>query len=171
MKIIVAIDGTELQVSDCDYVFLSKYNWSRNSKGYYRCSNGGTWNGHKINGKTLHWFVAQLMKLKIPEEFQLDHIDRNKLNNRRSNLRVVSKELQAQNKGEYRNNTSGYVGVCFHKRRIINPWIARIQINSKRKFLGYFKTPEEANEKYQAAKKIRNDNEIKRCQEIQENKL
>lgn len=81
MKIIIAIDGTELQVSDCDYDFLSKYNWRPDNNGYYRCSNRGTWRGYKINAKYLHWFIAQLMRLKVPKDYTIDYIDRNPLNN------------------------------------------------------------------------------------------
>ncbi len=166
MKIILAIDGTELQVSDCDFVFLSKYNWGPRGNGYYQCTSKSTWRGHKINSKSIHWVVAQLMGLKIPEDFEIDHIDRNKANNQRPNLRAVSRNLQMYNTDMNKTNTSGYTGVSFDKRKAINPWKVQITINNKNKHLGYFKTAKEASEVYQFAKKLRDDAEIKRCEEV-----
>ena len=167
MKILIALDCTELQVSDCDHLVLSAYRWWRDNRGYYRCSNCDIWNGYQINGKPIHWFVSQLMGLKIPKGYQIDHIDRNKLNNRRSNLRAASNKLQSYNVNITKTNTSGYVGVNFKKGRTINPWVARISMpNDERKHLGYFKTPEEASKKYQAEKKIRDEKEIERCKAI-----
>ena len=169
MKTIIAFDGTELLVSDCDYSFLSKYSWSKDSCGYYKCTNRGTWNGHEIHNKLIHWFIAQLMNLDIPESFTIDHIDRNKLNNLRSNLRVASKILQNHNRGMMKSNTSGYTGVTFNRQCKLKPWQTSICMpNGKRKYLGIFKTPEEASKVYQVAKKRRNDKEIKRCLKIQE---
>ena len=164
MKTIIANDGTELQVSDCDHLFLSGYSWGPDGRGYYRCTNRGTWNGHKICGKRLHWFIVQLMGLVTPKGFEIDHIDRNKANNQRCNLRVVSKELQMQNRSIHKDNTSGFIGVCFHKQA--NKWMASISINNKQKHLGYFTTPEEASKIFQAARKIRDTKEIKRCEEV-----
>lgn len=68
----------------------------------------------------------------------------------------------------FKNNTSGFVGVNFEERSLINPWVAKIRIDGKIKYLDCFKTAEEASEAYQAAKKLRDDKEIKRCLEIQE---
>jgi len=46
------------------------------------------------------------------------------------------------NQSKHSNNTSGYPGVCFHKRN--NKWVAQIWINGKNTHLGYFSTKEEA---------------------------
>lgn len=168
MKTLIAIDGTEIMVSDCDWLFLVGYNWTyNNSRGYYQCSGRGTWNGKQIHGKRIHWFVAQLMGLEIPEGYQIDHIDKNKLNNQRSNLRAASPRLQTYNTDKHKNNTSGYLGVSFFSKSRIHPWKAKIRLPSGRqKHLGSFKTPEEASEVYQEAKKIRDDIEIKKCLEV-----
>ncbi len=167
MKIIYALNCDEIQVSDCDHLFLSGYNWRKDKQwGYYRCSNGGTWNGHKVNAKPMHWFVAQLMGLKVHEGLEIDHIDRNKTNNQRNNLRVASRSLQKYNINMHRTNTSGFVGVHFREKCIFNPWQTQIMINGKHKNLGCFKTPEEASEVYQAAKKIRDQKEIERIEQL-----
>ncbi len=165
MKIIIALNCDEIKVSDCDHLFLSAYNWYCNkSTGYYQCTSGGTWNGHKVNGKHLHWFISQRMGLEVPDGFEIDHIDRDKSNNQRPNLRIASSRLQKYNASMKKTNTSGHVGVDYEKRSTINPWVARIRINGKRKNLGCFKTPEEASEKYQAEKKIRDEKEIERVE-------
>ena len=80
-------------VSECDWLELVGYSWSIDGK-YFRCNNKNTWNGHQVNGKRLHWFIAQLMGLRIPDGYTIDHIDRNPLNNQRSNLRVASKRCK-----------------------------------------------------------------------------
>jgi hypothetical protein len=76
----------------------------------------------------------------------VDHINRNGLDNRRSNLRIVTSQENRFNsrKTHTLKNTSIYKGV--QKRR--NKWIARIGINRGRLFLGYFNTEEEAAKAY-----------------------
>ena len=80
-----------------------------------------------------------------PKEF-LDHIDRNKLNNRIDNLREATKQENGMNLDLRRNNTSGYQGVSNHKQR--NLWRARIWLKNKEIMLGYFKSKEDAYKKY-----------------------
>ena len=63
------------------------------------------------------------------------------------NCRWVDKSTQAQNTRRLRStNTSGYRGVCWHKR--YNKWIVQIQINSRIKHKGYFTNPEEGARAY-----------------------
>ena len=73
---------------------------------------------------------------------QLDHINRNRSDNRISNLREVSNKQNGQNASKPSNNTSGHPGVCWHKRD--SKWVAKITHSYKRIHLGYFKTMEEA---------------------------
>ena len=53
-----------------------------------------------------------------------DHKDRNTLNNRKDNLRRATKSQNAQNQSLPINNTSGVIGVCWHKRKC--QWQVRI---------------------------------------------
>lgn len=78
-----------------------------------------------------------------------DHIDGNGLNNRRSNLRQASDSQQAAHRGLQVNNTSGYKGVSW--RKDVAKWQAQIQVNGKRRHLGYFADPIEAAKAYDRA--------------------
>ena len=85
-----------------------------NSRGYMRfiCIN----NGEKKE-LTLHRILALLF---IPNPFnkeQVDHIDRNKLNNKLENLRWVNASENATNTGIFKNNKSGFKGICHKKNK------------------------------------------------------
>jgi hypothetical protein len=72
----------------------------------------------------------------------IDHIDRNTLNNKLSNLRVASKSQNAQNAKKIKDTVSKFRGVHFvlNKDNHKNPWQARMQLNGKRHYLGHFKS-------------------------------
>ena len=86
--------------------------------------------------------IAWLLTYGSWPEDQIDHINGSKKDNRLENLRVVSYRENARNQKIPKNNTSGTVGVSFHKRD--QKYIASIQINGKSKHLGVFKNKEEA---------------------------
>lgn len=65
-----------------------------------------------------------------------DHINRNKLDNRKVNLRACSKSQNSQNRVAKITNTTGAVGVDFRKSK--NKWRASVTINGKQKSLGNF---------------------------------
>ena len=70
--------------------------------------------------------------MKPPLGLTVDHIDGNKLNNQRSNLRICSHAQNSRNRKRGKNNTSGYKGVSLHKKT--GKWSAQIQLglhNSK----------------------------------------
>lgn len=70
-----------------------------------------------------------------------DHIDRNPLNNRRHNFREATFADNARNRTIQKNNTSNIIGVNFSKD---GAWIARIQVDGERKYLGSFSDKNEA---------------------------
>lgn len=76
---------------------------------------------------------------KWPEGF-IDHINRDRGDNRIENLREVSKRVNSQNQESYNR------GAHFVKSR--NKWRSRICVNGKEKTLGYFRTEQEAQETY-----------------------
>ena len=83
---------------------------------------------------------------------QIDHINRNRSDNRITNLRDVSTKQNLQNAGKYSHNTSGHPGVCWHKQH--SKWVASIMHNQKSIHLGYFTDIEEALSARKAAEKL-----------------
>ena len=76
-----------------------------------------------------------------PDEY-VDHKNRKRYDNRKTNLRCCSYAENNQNRGLCSTNTSGVIGVSFDKRR--NKWTASITINRKKLFIGRFESKEAA---------------------------
>lgn len=82
---------------------------------------------------------------------QVDHINHNHLDNRRSNLRLCRNAENHWNTKVPKSNTSGYRGVCFVKR--LNKWQAKVNKNGKQYHVGLYATPEDAARAYNARAK------------------
>jgi hypothetical protein len=80
----------------------------------------------------------------------VDHVNRNKQDNRLSNLREVTYSQNMHNLPVSKRNSSGYLGVSKAPRT--EKWVAYVCVNYKNKFLGSFDTPEKASAAYVAAK-------------------
>lgn len=93
--------------------------------------------------------LARKLGRPLLEHEESDHINHDTLDNRRSNLRVATREQNMQNRRKQSNNTSGYKGVSWHKTR--SRWQARIAANNKNYFLGFFDNAEEAARAYDTA--------------------
>lgn len=112
----------------------------------------GLCNGYVIgraNGKKvrLHRLVTGWL---AHDDFHIDHIDGNPLNNRAANLRRVSATVNHGNKRKQRNNHSGFVGVYFDRSR--NNWQSRVTHMGKNYYCGRFATAEEAAQAYNRMK-------------------
>ena len=79
---------------------------------------------------------------------EVDHKNRNKLDNRWVNLRLATHAENQHNCGIQSNNTSGFHGISLTKGK----WQARIKTHGRRRSLGLFRTPEEAHAAYLKAK-------------------
>tara|TARA_B110000444_G_scaffold260193_1_gene306288 strand:+ start:645 stop:1259 length:615 start_codon:yes stop_codon:yes gene_type:complete len=108
---------------------------SINSRGYYLIF-------FKSKSYLSHRIVYFLNTGIDPEEKQVDHIDRNRLNNKISNLRLATNKQNQDNRRKQKNNTSGVTGVTWHKRD--NRYYADISHNKKKLSLGYFNKSDEA---------------------------
>jgi len=87
---------------------------------------------------------------------EVDHIDGNRSNNRIANLRLVSQDQNAQNRGAYRNNQSGYPGVRWKAAR--GKYVARVVVNRVDHHVGYFTDPAAAFAAREAfARRLRGD--------------
>ena len=107
-----------------------------------------------INGKLymLHRLAFYYVTSIDPAENQIDHINGNGLDNRFDNLRLATHFDNGKNRKKDKDNTSGFKGVSWYKHHKV--WRARITVNKKSIFLGYFHTPEEASAAYQSAAEL-----------------
>ena len=136
MKLILLSNGEFTKVDDEDFEWLSDYKWMKSNKGYVtitiptsRCS------------KFMHKMI-----MNTPIGLETDHINQDKLDNRRCNLRIcTTRENQANSKIRV-DNTSGYRGVNYLKK--YKKWAANIRINGKKKYIGWFDSAEEAARAY-----------------------
>jgi len=71
-----------------------------------------------------------------------DHISRNKLDNRKINIRLCTSSQNSMNRSKLSTNTSGHTGVGWSKNE--NMWKANICVEGKRIHLGYFTNIESA---------------------------
>jgi hypothetical protein len=85
--------------------------------------------------------LSRLIMSVTDKNQHIDHINGDPLDNRRSNLRVVSQQENMMNKATYKNSTSKIKGVNLNKKGL---WVARIQVGNKRLFLGSSKDKEVA---------------------------
>jgi len=130
-----------------DFELVNSYTgWCYNERGHVYCNaNGGT---------LLHRLVMGVTDKKIEVDHK-NHPPRNehKIDNRKSNLEIVTRSQNMMNRSLAINNTSGVTGVRWHKFH--NKWHATIKINQKPIHLGYFdnfddaiKARKEAEKKY-----------------------
>ena len=116
-------------IDEIDYDLL-KYNWRLHGNGYLRA--------HDITLREiyLHKLIAERMNLFG----NIDHKNRNKIDNRRNNLRLATAEGQGANRDIQKNNTSGYRGICLHHGK----WQVSIRYKTKLKYCGSYETIEKA---------------------------
>lgn len=98
----------------------------------YLCLQGKSYREHRV--------VFLYMTGKWPT-MQVDHINQIKDDNRWCNLRDVAPSVNAQNRPLYKNNTSGYTGVCWSKQS--NKWRVLCRFNGKQIYGGLFDDKEE----------------------------
>ena len=108
--------------------------------------NGKYYKNHRV----IYALYYNLELDQLPK--QLDHIDRNKLNNDPLNLRSATTSQNAMNRGTNSKNTSGAKGVWWHKASC--KWISCIRFNGVYKYLGSFEDVEDAKRAYDNASTI-----------------
>lgn len=137
-----------IDYEDYEKVKSFPYTWhvSKDHKidGYYYCAAVTYFpdeNGiKKCSSISLHTFLTGTSGRK---DVRADHIDRNPMNNRKANLRIVPSSANSKNrKGPNKNTVSGYRNVAF----IDGKWSVQLQIDGKNKVLGRFDNVDEAGE-------------------------
>lgn len=131
MKYIPLTNSTDIAlIDDEDYERVSAHNWYKNGSGYAVTS---------IKGKDyfLHSFIMGEMIGK-----EIDHIDQDRMNYQRKNLRFCTHSQNVANDGPKKNNKLGVKGVDFYKAN--GKYRATIRVNYKKIHIGFFDTLREA---------------------------
>lgn len=126
-------------VDDDVFEVLSKYNWWCNSDGYairieYK------------NGRYHRQIFMHKEILSVEKGLQVDHINRNILDNRRSNLRPATPSQNQINRVALSNNTSGFKGVSFDSKS--DKWRAYLIKDGDQLNLGFYTAKEDAAKAY-----------------------
>lgn len=133
-KTIPLTRGKVCVIDDVDYEWLSQHKWCYANNGYAVS---------RIDGKTV---CMHRLLLSVPPKHYVDHIDRDKLNNCRSNLRSVTPTQSLMNQ-RARVGLSLFRGVSFAQGK----WTAIIKVDGVRIDLGRFLTQREAASAYNQA--------------------
>jgi hypothetical protein len=122
-------------VSSEDLAKVSRHSWRLGSDGYALST---------VNGKSvrMHQFVMGRGRGDV-----IDHVNGDKLDNRRRNLRVATTQENSRNRPAQSNNKAGYKGVRFKEGR---GWSATIYDGSAQKHIGYYPTAKAAAAAYDA---------------------
>lgn len=135
--VLIALSGTKTAKVSIQDAHLAEYKWifqRIKSKEYaFRYENK--------NGKRFRLYLHREI-MNPPEDREVDHISGDGLDNRRENLRVVTKQQNLMNTPPSSRNTSGYKGVSWSKRA--KKWVASIRVNKKAHNLGFYDTKERA---------------------------
>lgn len=145
--------GDEMICDLEDWEKMKNLTWTKDRWGYVVA------HSRLCDGGRIRKFHIEIMGKK--KGYVIDHKDRNKLNNQRSNLRFLTKSGNAINSKLSKNNKSGIKGVQQTKQ---GKWCASITVNYKRIYLGTY-------EKIEDATKARREAEEKYFKPILENKI
>ena len=138
-KILSLLRGQTTRVDDSDYPYLAQFRWRLNSAGYAIRSEQ---RGGRVFVVCLH---RQLLGARRGQV--VDHIDHDKLNNTRANLRIITQQENLRYRRCFGNNRSGFKGVT----RQHGKWHPRITVDSQILHLGFWGDPETAARVYDAA--------------------
>lgn len=148
MKSIELTQGKTTIVDDEDFEVVSKLKW------YARRDKGSNWyamrnspRGGQRKTIMLHNFIKTIHGGGL-----VDHINGDSLDNRKENLRVVTKSQNSMNRKLNKNNRSGIKGVCWSERD--KRWVAQIRAGGKYIRLGSFTDKMEAAQVYKSASEV-----------------
>jgi hypothetical protein len=139
MKKIPLTKGMFAIVDDEDFKWLSQWKWNFSADGYAKRSQYVRLGKYKYTSKIIrmHRLVNQ-----TPDGQITDHINRNKLDNRKENLRVTNKSQNGLNRGKNKNNTSGHKGIYWDSYS--GKWKVELMVNLKKYSLGRYSNIKDA---------------------------
>lgn len=141
MREIPLTKGKVAIVDDEDYVRLAKYKWHLFSRGY---AARGIWENGKVKAIYMHREI-----LNVESGFVTDHINGDKLDNRRQNLRICSQLENTRNRKKRGDCKLQFKGIS--KNNGSQNFSSNIKIKGERISLGSFKTQLEAAKAYDQA--------------------
>jgi hypothetical protein len=146
MKKILLTRGKYTLVDDEDFEYLNQWKWHVNNTGYAMRSD-------HIAGEYKHKnILMHRLITNAPSGYQIDHINHNTLDNRKSNLRIVTLQQNHFNMKTRANSISGYKGVTWFKQ--LSKWRVRIMVSRREVALGYYDSLEKAIEVRKNAERI-----------------
>lgn len=150
-KIYIISRDCSVLVDSCFSDGLDKHTWGIDTNGY-------VYTNIKRKKVYLHRFL-----LNAPSELFVDHINHDKSDNRRSNLRLCTHQENNMNQRIFDRGTSKYKGVFYDKR--YNVWLSRISVNNISLYLGTYYNERDAAIAYNTAaikyyKEFANLNEV-----------
>lgn len=116
-----------------DVKIIKKHKWCKDSLGYVATGSSG-----RLRTRIQHY----IMGIKANKNHIIDHKDRNKLNNRKSNFRFCTNAENLRNRPKSSNNKSGFKGVFWSNQN--KSWQSQIGINGKSIHLGGFEDKRKA---------------------------
>lgn len=128
MKKIPLTKGFETIVDDEDFEWLAPKKW--------RCNTGGYAVTTTKVGRVTKNHAMHRMIMTPPPGFCVDHKNGNRLDNRRSNLRLATKQQNCANRGPIARNKTGVKGVYRYSETA--KWFAAIRVDGKDIKLGFF---------------------------------
>ncbi len=135
MKKIPLTHGKFAIVDDDVYLHLSPFKWHFDRHGYAkRTLPIGPFTRKKVS---MHRMVAQ-----TPKGMDTDHINGDKLDNRRENLRACTRSQNLLNRGAQKNSTTKQKGVFWYKR--YNKYEVQLMVRKVKHNLGYYQSKDEA---------------------------
>jgi len=143
MKEIPLTRGLVALVDDEDFDRIASLKWHASKKGY------ATRNFMRKDGLGKQYKLPMhryILGIDLHDPSTVDHIDGNKLNNQKANLRMCGLAGNMQNRPKTCRNTSGYKGVSWDKT--CNKWSARIRCNGTSVYLGTFESASDAHKAY-----------------------
>lgn len=137
--------GHILLLDDEDAHLLDEYAWCPHTTKHNIYASASIWLPTQTTGTVL----MHRLVMNAPEGMDVDHINRNGLDNQRSNLQVCTRAQNLARAGAPKTNTSGYKGVSWSKQH--SKWVAYIRPDYKKRHLGLFLNKDDAARAYNRA--------------------
>lgn len=126
-----------IDAQDADYI--NQWKWTYLSSGYaFRRKYLGVVDGKEQS----EYILMHRLLMDCPEGYEVDHINHNRLDNRKSNLRIVTRAQNTHNAGIRSDNTSGHKNIYWYKA--YKKWMVTVGANGKSHFIGYYDKLDEA---------------------------